>query len=88
VARQPQPLSLPDFFNLGIGPYAPRGALAFAPRAGFCPVGTYGTPFTRVRRNQSPMLINTYLLPLSQAIPGQAWQTLRSNPLIPNPYTG
>jgi hypothetical protein len=78
----------PDFLNLGIGPFAPRGALAFAPRAALLPVSTVGTVFTKVRRNQSPQLVSIIRLPLSSATNGQAFSNASTPGQLPNPYTG
>ncbi len=79
---------LPDFLNLGVGPFAPRGAMGVAPRAAMLPAGTIGQVFSFVRVNRSPQLVNTYLLPLTGMVQGQAFSNAPTNPLSPNPYSG
>jgi len=80
----------PDFLNLGLAPPPPRGALAVAPRAALRPVGfaSIGPCYTRLNRACEPQVLYAYLLAMSQAWAGPAYQATQLTPLIPNPYTG
>lgn len=79
-------LVTPDFLNLGVARPQPRGTLGLAPRAAWLLAWNFGDPSTQVRVNRSPLLIATYLLPLSQQIPGALFSPITSSPLLPNPY--